>query len=126
MEKQSKYVTQYTDYTRPKHSSFARRQILLSLPRVQWLDRQPDYEPWPPVPEMPVQLPAPSSASRPRPRPTTPTRPTDELSAREQKALELSAGGMLVKDIAVIIGCSRNAASKVLNRARQKKGIGLG
>jgi len=119
MKTQSKYITRYTEVTNPKYGTFARRQILLTLPRVLWLDRQPDYEPWPEIaPPAPVVREA-----KPKPRPCI--KLTDELTEREAKAWALHCKGLIVLKIAEAMGCSPNAASKALARAKEKQGIGL-
>jgi len=120
MEKQSRYITRYTEASNPKYGTFARRQILLSLPRVKWLDRQPDYEPWPDLPPEPVIM-----EEKPKPKPRPCIKLTDELTEREATAWSLHCKGFIVLKIAEAMGCSPNAASKALARAKEKQGIGL-
>jgi DNA-directed RNA polymerase specialized sigma24 family protein len=121
MKTQSKYITRYTEASNPKYGTFTRRQILLTLPRVQWLDRQLDYEPWPEIviPEPPAK------EEKPKPKPRPCIKLTDELTEREAKAWALHCKGLIVLKIAEAMGCSPNAASKALARAKEKQGIGL-
>jgi DNA-binding CsgD family transcriptional regulator len=47
------------------------------------------------------------------------------LTEREAKAWALHCKGYIVLKIAEAMGCSPNAASKALARAKEKQGIGL-
>lgn len=98
------------------------RRVLLSLPRVEWLERQPDYVPWPPLKE-------------PEPEPVPDFQPTrydlrphlrsHELSQRQRDAWALHLGGASNQKIAEWMGCTTNAVGKLLAQAREKQGIGL-
>ena len=98
------------------------RRVLLSLPRVQWLERQPDYKPWPALQE-------------PKPEPVPDYQPTrytlrpqcrnHALSERQKQAWALYFEGLSVKQVGEKMGISANAASKLLSQAREKQGIGL-
>ena len=123
MEKQSKYITKYTDVDNPKYGTFTRRNILLSLPRVKWLDRQPDYTPWPDLPAV-VQ-----TEVKPERKSTRYTfRPhlrNDKLSEMQQEAWNLHCEGKTNVQIGVELNKSANAVCKLLAQAREKLGIDL-
>ncbi len=98
------------------------RRVLLSLPRVEWLERQPDYEPWPPLKE-------------PEPEPVPDFQPTrydlrphlrsHELSERQKQAWDLYQSDLTVTQIGEKMDCTPNAASKLVAQAKEKLGIGL-
>ena len=98
------------------------RRVLLSLPRVEWLERQPDYTPWPPLKE-------------PEPEPVPDFQPTrcdlrpqlrsHELSNRQRQAWNLHLAGLTMKQIGEKMDCTDNAASHLVCQAREKLGIGL-
>jgi DNA-directed RNA polymerase specialized sigma24 family protein len=123
MEKQSKYITKYTDVDNPKYGTFTRRNILLSLPRVKWLDRQPDYTPWPELPTI-VQ-----TEDKPERKPTRCTfRPhtrSNQLTPLQQQAWDLHCQGLSHAKISVEMNKSTNAIGKLLAQAREKLGIDL-
>ena len=123
MEKQSKYITKYTDVDNPKYGTFTRRNILLSLPRVKWLDRQPDYTPWPDLPP-PAQ-----PEDKPKHTPTRYTfRPqtrSDQLTPLQQQVWDLHRQGLSHVKIGVEMNKSTNAIGKLIAQAREKLGIDL-
>ena len=126
MEKQSKYITKYTDVDNPKYGTFTRRNILLSLPRVKWLDRQPDYTPWPELPTI-VQ-----TEDKPERKPVVNTRYTfrphmrsDKLTPLQQQVWDLHRQGLSQPQIGQQMGKSTNAIAKLIAQAREKLGIDL-
>lgn len=123
MEKQSKYITKYTDVDNPKYGTFARRNILLSLPRVKWLDRQPDYTPWPDLP------PVAQAEDKPERKTTRykfrPHLRNDKLTEMQQRAWDLHRNGLSYVRIGVEMNKSTNAVSKLIAQAREKLGIDL-
>lgn len=100
------------------------RRVLLSLPRVQWLERQPDYAPWPPL-ENPKPEPEPEQEYQPARYTFRPQLRSNELSTRQRQAWALHLGGMSNGQIAEKMGTTPNAAGKLLAQAREKLGIGL-
>lgn len=116
------------------------RYVVVSLPRVKWLERDPDYVP--PESMRPIDAeteikidrrkhnrignaartggaPTPSGARRRgayRKIADTPA----QLSEREKQALDLSLHGMRAPQIAGVMGCSKHAVWKLVKRARQK------
>ena len=100
------------------------RRVLLSLPRVRWLEAQPDYVPWPPLKE-----PEPEPEAVPDYQPTRytfrPQQRSDALSAAQQQAWDLYCGGMSIVQIGVETNRSTNAAAKLIAQAKEKLGIGL-
>lgn len=98
------------------------RRVLLSLPRVEWLERQPDYEPWPPLKE-PVPVPVPDF--QPARYDLRPHLRRHELSQRQRDAWAMHLGGASNQKIAEWMGCTTNAVGKLLAQAREKQGIGL-
>jgi len=102
IEKMSRYIEPVCENRSGGTAHYNRRRILISLPRVKWLDRQPDYEPWPDLP--------------------SPLAPEPEKKQSDQPRHN---GGMTVADIAKRINKSPNATSKSLQEARHKLGIGL-
>lgn len=123
MEKQSKYITKYTDVDNLKYGTFTRRNILLSLPRVKWLDRQPDYTPWPDLPTI-VQ-----TEIKPERKSTRYTfRPhlrNDKLTPLQQQVWDLHRQGLSHPQIGQQMGKSTNAVAKLIAQAREKLGIDL-
>jgi len=119
-EKVSKYITIRPGVSSPQG---AERRVLLSLPKVKWLEAQPDYQPWPPLREPEPEPPKPS------PPPTRYTfRPetrSNELSARQRQAWALHLGGLSMAQIGEKMSCTSNAAGKLVGQAREKLGIGL-
>jgi len=100
----------------------AERRVLLSLPRVRWLERQPDYKPWPALQE---SKPEPVPDYQPTKHSFRPQLRSDELSERQKQAWALYLEGLSVKQVGEKMGISSNAASKLLAQAREKQGIGL-
>ena len=96
------------------------RRVLLSLPRVEWLERQPDYEPWPPLKE-----PEPEPDFQPTKHSFRPQLRSHELSVRQRQAWNLHLGGMTMIQIGAKMDCTPNAASKLVAQAKEKLGIGL-
>ena len=125
MEKQSKYITKYTDVDNPKYGTFTRRNILLSLPRVKWLDRQPDYTPWPDLPAV-VQ-----TEDKPERKPVKtrytfrPHMRSDKLTPLQQQVWDLHRKGLSHPQIGQQMGKSTNAVAKLIAQAREKLGIDL-
>ncbi len=107
------------------------RHIVMSLPRVRWLERDPEYKP-------PALILEEQKIDRRKdnrvanraivapPRAFRPAQRNDELSPREAKIWMMHSKGMLVVQIAKELGVAPNAVSKALCRAREKQGIGLG
>lgn len=100
------------------------RRILLSLPRVEWLERQPDYTPWPPL-EEPKPEPEPVPDFQPARYNLRPHMRSHELSNRQRQAWALHLGGLSMAQIGEKMSCTANAASKLVSQAREKLGIGL-
>lgn len=126
IEKVSKYITKYTDTDNPKYGTFTRRNILLSLPRVKWLERQPDYTPWPPLP--PITAPEVRTDHKPintRKFSFRPQTRNNELSPSQQQAWNLHRNGKSHAQIGEEMGKSSNAIGKLLAQAREKLGINL-
>lgn len=125
IEKVSRYIEPICDNRSGGTATYTRRRILISLPRVKWLERQPDYVPWPPLvepqPVKPQAPPRPVNRYDPRPGPVR----RDELTTQQRQIWALHLGGMLVTDIAKKLQKTPNAVSKSLAEARQKLGVGL-
>ena len=120
IEKMSKYISVTPGIAQP--NAFG-RQVLLSLPRVKWLERQPDYEPWPELATPPRDERVKDYiASRYTFRPQT---RRNELSPMQKQAWELQQTGMTHAQIAKRLSKSKNAIGKLLAQAREKLGIGL-
>ncbi len=98
------------------------RRVLLSLPRVEWLERQPDYEPWPPLKE---PEPEPVPDFQPARYDLRPHLRSHELSERQKRAWDLYQTDLTVIQIGMEMGCTPNAASKLVAQAKEKLGIGL-
>lgn len=110
VEKTSKYITVNEQ-----------RRVLLSLPRVKWLEAQPDYEPWPPL----VEAPKPVADYQPARYDSRPQKRSHELTARQKQAWDYHTEGKTNKEIALIMGSTNNAVGKLLEQAREKLGVGL-
>jgi DNA-binding CsgD family transcriptional regulator len=102
------------------------RHVLVSLPRVKWLERDPEYR-RPTVVEEPkvdrrkdnrVGNKAKVSPSTYRPR-------NDELSDAQRQAWLMHKEGKTMAQIGVQLKRSTNAASKLVAQAREKLGVGL-
>ena len=101
------------------------RRVLLSLPRVRWLERQPDYTPWPPL-ETPLPKPEIKGEQiNTRRHLFRPQLRSDELTQRQRQAWALHIGGHSHAEIGERMCCSVNAASKLIGQAREKLGVGL-
>ena len=100
------------------------RRVLLSLPRVQWLERQPDYAPWPPLEKLKPE-PEPEQEHQPARYTFRPQLRNNELSVRQRQAWNLHLAGMSMKQIGEKMDCTDNAASKLVAQARDKLGVGL-
>ena len=98
------------------------RRVLLSLPRVQWLERQPDYVPWPPLKE---PEPEPVPDFQPTKHSFRPQLRSDELSERQRQAWNLHLAKLSMKQIGEKMNCTPNAVGKLVAQAREKLGIGL-
>lgn len=120
IEAQSKYITIKPGVPSSHGDS---RRVLLSLPRVKWLDSQPDYEPWPPL-----EPPRPSVAGKPintRKFSFRPQTRSDKLSAMQQEAWDLHCSGKTHVQIGVEMNKTTNAVGKLIAQAREKLGISL-
>lgn len=107
------------------------RHIVMSLPRVRWLERDPDYKPPAPIPEEQKidrrkDNRVANRAIVATPRSFRHTQLNDELSPREAMIWKLHLKGLMVVEIAKELDSPPNAISKALCRAREKQGIGLG
>lgn len=120
-EKQSKYISIRSGVSSSQGDA---RRVLLSLPRVKWLDRQPDYMPWPPL-EEPKPKPKIVTGFRPAPYAFKPHLRNDKLSLMQQHAWELHLSGKTNVQIGVEMNKSTNAVGKLLVQARLKLGINL-
>lgn len=120
VEKVSKYISIRSGISEPQSAG---RRVLMSLPRVRWLEAQPDYTPWPPLEEPRPEPPA----VEPEPVRYTlrPQSHNYELSDRQKLAWTMHSEGLSVKQVAENMKVSRNAASKLLAQAREKLGIEL-
>lgn len=130
IEKMSKYIEPFCDNRSGGASTYTRRRILISLPRVKWLERQPDYVPWPPLVEPqpePVEAVKPKAPQQQKGRYAVcrSSAPNDELSTQQRQIWALHLGGLTVAQIATKVGKTPNATSKALAQARLKLGIGL-
>ena len=96
------------------------RRVLLSLPRVKWLEAQPDYVPWPPLVESP---PKPVVDFQPARYDSRPQQRSYDLTARQKQVWGLHREGKSNKEIAELMGSSPNAVGKLLAQAREKLGI---
>lgn len=121
IEKVSKYISIRSGISEPQSAG---RRVLMSLPRVRWLEAQPDYEPWPPLEELKME-PAPEPETEPQRYVFRPQARNYELSDRQREAWKMYDEGLSVKQVAEKMNISRNAASKLLAQAREKLGIGL-
>lgn len=99
------------------------RRVLLSLPRVKWLEAQPDYTPWPPLE---TKKPEPTQEHKPERYTLRPQLRNNELSVRQRQAWALHLGGATHAKAAEVMGCSPNAVGKLIAQAREKLGVGLG
>lgn len=118
-EKQSKYISIRSGVSSSQGDA---RRVLLSLPRVKWLDRQPDYMPWPPL-EEPKPKPKIVTGFRPAPYTLKPHLRNDKLSLMQQHAWDLHLSGKTNVQIGVEMNKSTNAVGKLLGQAREKLGI---
>lgn len=130
IEKMSKYIEPVCDNRSAGVGNRNRRRILMSLPRLKWLERQEDYVPWtlPPEPEPEPEEEKPGdkqSRHNGRYAAHRTSEHRDELTPQQRQVWALHLGGMSVVEIAARVGKSPNAASKMLCQARQKLGVGL-
>jgi hypothetical protein len=106
------------------------KHILMSLPRVKWLERDPDYKPPQPL-EVEQKIDRRKDnrvANRAKVTGSRGFRPqtrNDDLSPAQKQAWELQCSGLLLADIGVQMNRSSNAVGKLLAQAREKLGIGL-
>lgn len=98
------------------------RRVLISLPRVKWLEAQPDYEPWPPLEEPP---PEPIVDFQPTRYTLRPQARSHDLSPRQKHVWAMHREGKSNKEIAEALQSTPNAIGKLLAQAREKLGIGL-
>ena len=119
VEKVSKYISIRSGISEPQSAG---RRVLMSLPRVKWLEAQPDYEPWPPLEE-------PKPEPPPEPEPARysfrPQLRSNEMSDRQKEAWAMHGEGLSNIQIAERMKITPNAAGKLLAQAREKLGIGL-
>ena len=121
MQKQSKYIVPLCDNRSSTNNQ--RRADLMSLPRLSWLDRQPDYDPWPET-EPPHVEPRPIEPQK-RKNGRFASSPSDVMSKAQIKVWEMHMADISIAEIARRVGKSPNAVSKLLCAARHKQGIGL-
>ena len=100
------------------------RRVLLSLPRVRWLEAQPDYTPWPPL-ETPKPPPPAVPDYKPGKYTLRPQYRNDRLSDAQKRAWDLHRSGMSHMWIGVEMNKTTNAVGKLIAQAREKLGIGL-
>ena len=112
-----------------KYNAKDQRHMMISLPRVRWLERDPDYRP--PAPPIGIKEDRRKDA-RIGNKPITggvkydrPAQRSDALSLAQKQAWDLHLQGFPVYKIGVEMNRSTNAASKLLAQAREKLGIGL-
>lgn len=122
IEKMSRYITVRPGVSSPHGHE---RRVLLSLPRVKWLEAQPDYEPWPPL-----EAPRPKPEIKPEqinPRRHTfrPQLRSDELSTAQKQAWDLHRSGKSHAEVGAMLNKSTNAVGKLLAQAREKLGVNL-
>jgi DNA-binding CsgD family transcriptional regulator len=96
------------------------KHIYVTLPRVQWLERDPEYRaPAYVEPKQPERKKdARKKAMRPLPK-------SGELTLDQFRAFRLYSEGMTLVAIGVEMNRSTNAVRKLLNRASEKQGIEL-
>jgi DNA-binding NarL/FixJ family response regulator len=105
IEKVSKYINVTVGGTSLCDAS-ATRKVLMSLPRVKWLERDEEYIP---PPEIKVEVKAfPIYAQRP-------------VSPREEEAYQLKLSGKELSQIADIMRVSETAAASYVATAKRKK-----
>ena len=109
------------------------RYVSISMPRVKWLELDPDYKP----PRSPAAIKTDRRqdnriggvSSKPVKSDRLTFRPSsrsNELSPRQRQAWALYLANKTRKQIAEIMECTENAAAKLLSQAKEKLGIGLG
>ena len=109
-------ISRYVPVAAPTNStseSISSRKMLMSLPRVKWLERDPDYKPNGFFEE---DLPPP-----PPPSPNVP-KAGMPLSDREDEIYKLRMGGESFTDIARRFGISSDTVRGMFSRARRKRG----
>jgi hypothetical protein len=109
-----------------KYDAKDQRHMLISLPRVKWLERDPDYKL--PVPPKEIKEDRRKDArigNKAGVKYDRPAQRSDELSSAQKQAWDLYSGGMSVVNIGVEMNRSTNAASKLVAQAKEKLGIGL-
>lgn len=119
VEKVSKYISIRSGISEPQSVG---RRVLMSLPRVRWLEAQPDYEPWPPLEEPKPEPPPEPEPARYELRPQL---RSNEMSDRQKAAWAMHNEGLSNIQIAERMKITPNAAGKLLAQAREKLGIGL-
>lgn len=116
IERVSKYITINHSGISSKHGDG--RRVLLSMPRVKWLEAQPDYTPWPPLEEkQPKQE---TKINQPTRYQYRPHLRKNELSDRQRQAWTLSMENYTRRQIAEKMQCSQNAVAKLIAQAREK------
>lgn len=105
------------------------------MPRVKWLERDPDYKP--PVSDEEPDIEDEFKVDRRKDnriggraktggfRGFRPEMRSDKLSPAQQQAWDLYNSGMTLVAIGVEMNRSTNAVGKLLAQAREKQGIGL-
>jgi len=109
-----------------KYDAKDQRHMLISLPRVKWLERDPDYKL--PVPPKEIKEDRRKDArigNKAGVKYDRPAQRSDALSSAQKQAWDLYSGGMSFVNIGVEMNRSTNAASKLVAQAKEKLGIGL-
>jgi DNA-binding CsgD family transcriptional regulator len=112
-----------------KYDPKDQRHMLISLPRVKWLERDPDYRP--PAPPVEIKEDRRKDARIGNKAITggvkydRPAQRSDALSPAQKQAWDLYSDGMSFVNIGVEMNRSTNAASKLVAQAKEKLGIGL-
>ena len=100
------WIIEVHNISRSSSASSCGRRVLMSLPRVKWLERDPDYVVPPPVTENPTE--------------NTLRRAARPLANREMEAYEHRRRGLSYAQISMLMGASENAARSYVSSARKK------
>jgi DNA-binding CsgD family transcriptional regulator len=109
IEKVSRYISVQTP-SRSMSGANGVRRMLLSLPRVKWLELDPDYKPFGGI----------DDEIEPPPKPSSP-KPGSPLSGRELEIWNLRMMNMSFADIAAHFGVTRDTVRGMYARARKKR-----
>jgi len=112
IEKVSRYIVVNVHTSGSAHSTLAGRKVLLSLARVRWLERDPNYIPPPPL-ENEVET---EDVS---PRYDAAITPREELAHRLRRD-----EGMTYREIAAYMGITEKSVASYICVAKQKLGNG--